>query len=61
MAKKPNPKPDDKAQSRRFVEDAKTLEVDESGKKFERAFTKIASQNITSPPASTPARTKRRP
>lgn len=38
MTKKAKPKPDDKAQSKRFVETAKELEADASGKKFERAF-----------------------
>ena len=38
MAKKPKQKPDDKEQSQRFVEAAESLEVDKSGKSFERAF-----------------------
>jgi hypothetical protein len=42
VAKKPKPKPDDKEQSQRFVETAKALEADESGKVFERAFKKVA-------------------
>lgn len=32
------PKQDDKAQSKRFIEKARELKADESGKKFERAF-----------------------
>ena len=36
MAKKP--KRDDKEQSQRFVETAKQLEVDKSGKSFDRAL-----------------------
>lgn len=37
---KPSPKlaPDDEAQSKRFIEDAKLLEVDETGDAFERAM-----------------------
>lgn len=34
----PNPIPDDVAQSHRFIEDAKSLEVDGTGKVFERAI-----------------------
>lgn len=34
----PKPAPDDEAQSKRFIEDAKLLEVDESGDSFERAM-----------------------
>lgn len=41
MAKKPKPKPDDKEQSQRFIETAKQLEVDESGKSFQKAFNSI--------------------
>ena len=38
MSKKPKPKLDDKAQSRRFVETARDLESDESGQAFEKAL-----------------------
>jgi hypothetical protein len=38
VPKKTKPKPDDEAQSKRFVEDAKRLEVDERGKSFDRAL-----------------------
>lgn len=34
----PKPAPDDEAQSKRFIEDAKLLEVDETGDAFERAM-----------------------
>ena len=40
--KTPKPKPDDKEQSQRFVEIARKLEADESGKSFERAFNTVA-------------------
>jgi hypothetical protein len=36
-------KPDNRAQSERFINAAKALEVDESGKAFERAMDKVAS------------------
>lgn len=39
--------PDDDAQSRRFIEDAKLLEVDESGDAFERAMGVVAPQKDT--------------
>lgn len=42
MAKKPKPEPDDKEQSSRFVETAKSLGVDESGKNFDRAMNLVA-------------------
>ena len=38
MKKPRKPIPDDKEQSQRFVETAKMLEIDESGKSFERAL-----------------------
>jgi hypothetical protein len=38
---KQRPKSDDPKQSERFVEDAHRLEVDESGKSFERALRKV--------------------
>lgn len=38
MAAKKKPEPADKEQSARFVETARQLEVDESGKAFERAI-----------------------
>ena len=41
MGKKP--KPDDKTQSKRFVDKAKELGVDEGGKSFLRAFKNIFS------------------
>ena len=38
---KPKPKPDDPAQSQRFVETAKALEVDESGEAFAKVVNSI--------------------
>jgi hypothetical protein len=47
--KMPSPKPDDPEQSKRFEDDAKRLEVDESGKLFERAM------GIVVPPKGQPS------
>lgn len=44
MARKPKPKPDDKGQSQRFVETARSLDVDESSDKFEENFQKVIPQ-----------------
>lgn len=41
---KPKPKLTDKEQSERFIETARSLGVDESGKEFERALKKIVPQ-----------------
>lgn len=38
---KQKPKPDDKEQSKRFIETARELEADESGKEFERVIKKV--------------------
>jgi hypothetical protein len=43
-----NPKPDDPEQSRRFVETARRIEADESGKAFRRVFEKIVPPKPTS-------------
>lgn len=42
---KQNPKPDDEEQSQRFVDTARQLGVDESGRSFERAFISINPQS----------------
>lgn len=41
VKRKPKSKLEDKAQSRRFVETAKKLEVDEGRKSFDRVFEKL--------------------
>jgi len=41
MEKKQKLEPDDKEQSARFQEDARRLDVDESGKSFERVLKKV--------------------
>jgi hypothetical protein len=39
--KRKSPRNTDKEQSERFIETARKLEADESGKRFERAFKRI--------------------
>jgi hypothetical protein len=46
---KPKQEPDDKAQSERFIEKARELEVDESGEAFERGFKKIVPEKHSRP------------
>ena len=43
MGRKPNPKPDDPAQSKRFIDAAKEAEADDE-KALDIAFKKIAKQ-----------------
>jgi hypothetical protein len=43
MAKKPQPKPDDPEQSKRFVETARKAEADETQEGAERAFKKVVT------------------
>ncbi len=54
MSRKPTPKPDDPAQSKRFIELAKEAGADASGGQFERAFKRV----VVKPPASKPSRAK---
>lgn len=56
MAKKLKPEPDDKDQSSRFVETARNLESDESGKPFRSVF-----QDIVRPKAPKPKSPLKRP
>ena len=44
MTTKPKPKPDDPAQSARFIEAAKRAEVDPSGEAFDKAFKRIVPE-----------------
>ena len=46
MPRKPKPRPDDPAQSKRFIEAAREYGTDETGEAFERAFDKVARQRI---------------
>lgn len=50
---KPKPKPDDKEQSKRFIEKAKEVSGDDAGEAFERAVKRVVRK---SPP---PSRAKR--
>ncbi len=43
----PKPMPDDEAQSKRFIEGAKLLEVDETGVAFERVMGVLAPPTAT--------------
>ena len=47
LSKAPKPKPDDPAQSARFIEAAKALEVDETGEAFDKAFKSIVPEKRT--------------
>ncbi len=38
MPRKPNPPPDDEEQAKRFIETAKALEADKTGKAFDQAI-----------------------
>ena len=38
MPRKPNPTPDDEEQSKKFLETAKALEADKTGKNFAKAI-----------------------
>ena len=44
MGRKPNPPPDDPAQSKRFIDMAREVEADESKDALERAFEKVTSK-----------------
>lgn len=60
MAKKPKPDPDDKEQSKRFVQTARELESDESGKQFQQALEIIPSKpTVVRPLPSTKQQKKR--
>jgi hypothetical protein len=54
MPRKPKPKPDDPAQSKRFIEAAREHGTDETGEAFERAFEKVVT--APQPQAKRPAR-----
>jgi hypothetical protein len=43
---KPKPKLTDKEQSERFIETARKLRVDESGKEFEKVFESISKPGV---------------
>ena len=46
----PKPAPDDEVQSKRFIEDAKLLEVDEIGDTFERTMSVVVPPKVKPQP-----------
>jgi hypothetical protein len=50
MGRKPNPKPDDPAQSKRFIKAAREAETDENPEVFERVFKKVVLPKKMSDP-----------
>ena len=49
MSKKPQPKPDNPAQSQRFIDAAKEAGVDETGEGFDRAFKRVVPKSAPKP------------
>lgn len=49
MSRKPDSKPDDAEQSKRFIDTAREVEADESDEGAERAFKKVAQNSISKP------------
>jgi hypothetical protein len=49
MGRKPNPKPDDPEQSKRFIDTADDVGADQDEKALERALKKIASRKNEKP------------
>lgn len=45
MDEKPKPEPDDKEQSKRFIDTVRELQVDESGDQFTRAIQSIVQSD----------------
>ena len=56
MSKAPETPPDDPAQSQRFIDMGREVEVDEDPRAFERAFKQVAHSKP--PPRSRPSRAK---
>lgn len=55
MAAKPKPsKPTDAEQHARFVEMARTVEVDESPEAFDRVFKRVVRRKVTASPINPP-------
>jgi len=46
MSRKPEPKPDDAEQSKRFIDKAREVGADETEEGAERAFKKVVSKKI---------------
>lgn len=56
MPSKPKPKPDDAAQSKRFIETAKEVGADEDAEALDRAFSKIGPPKRSSQRSSSSQR-----
>jgi hypothetical protein len=52
MARKPNPKPDDPKQSKRFIETAREIGADETREGADRAFKQITPLKDSQKPRS---------
>jgi hypothetical protein len=52
MPRKPKPKPDDPAQSKRFIETAREIGADADAEAFDRAFKKVVPDKPRSPTPS---------
>jgi hypothetical protein len=52
MGRKPEPKPDDPAQSQRFLDTAKEVRADTDDKALERALKKVADSSVKKKPAA---------
>jgi hypothetical protein len=57
-SRKAIPKPDDPAQSKRFIDMAREVETDDAPEKFDRAFKKVVAPR-PSPPRGTSSKTKK--
>lgn len=54
MPRKPKPKPDDPAESRRFIELAREVEADERPETFDRIFRKVVKPTHPALPHRSP-------
>jgi hypothetical protein len=59
MTRKPKPQPDDPAQSKRFMDMAREVEVEQPSPDFERVFRKVAEQPKGHPPKPSGRRSHR--
>jgi hypothetical protein len=50
MSRKPNPKPDNQEQFKRFIDMAREVETDESPDAIDRAFNKVIRRRTPTPP-----------
>ena len=54
MSRKPNPKPDDPKQSKRFIETAREIGADETREGADRAFKKAVPNPLREKPPRSP-------